>query len=240
MILTLVTGADSRYFNYLIRVINNAKKIGDDKNIQIRIIVYNLGLTDSEIDTVRAHQFVTLEYFDFNKYPEHVSLKKYHSFNCTYAWKPIIIHEVCEKYGGLVYWMDTRSLYSDFSNLIKILQYNHIYTPKSGGTITMWTHPLCIKYMDGYKYINCSPRCAGIFGVNYDTDWVKDLVREWKDLALIKECICPTGSHRGNHRQDQAVLNILYYRYQEKYKFKNIDKYINMWPHIDDLNRTSL
>ena len=59
--------------------------------------------------------------FEFDKYPEHVSLKKYNGIKCTYAWKPIIIHEVCEKYGGLIHWMDTRTLYKDFNNSDKCI-----------------------------------------------------------------------------------------------------------------------
>ena len=85
--------------------------------------------------------------------------------------------------------------------------------------------------MDGYKYLNKQCRSGCIFGINYDIEWCKDFIKEWKDLALIKDCICPEDSDRSNHRQDQAILNILYYKYNEKYNFKIIDNYIDLSVH---------
>ena len=212
--LTLVTGANYTYFSYLKQLLNNAIKISNDKNIQIRIIVYNLGLADIQLDEIKSFPYVILENFDFYKYPEHVSLEKYNGINCTYAWKPIIIYEVCGKYGGLVHWMDTRNLYSDFNNLIKILSNNYIYIPMSSGNVERWTHPTTLKYMGGYKYRSYQCRNAAIFGINCNIKWCKEFVKEWKDLALIKECICPK-----------------HYKYHEKYNFKLINNYINLSSH---------
>ena len=229
--LTLITAANSKYFNFLKQNLKNVIEVSNYKNVQIRIIVYNLGMNESEIKEIKLFQYVTFENFDFKKYPEHVSLEKYYGHNCSYAWKPIIIYNVCEKYGGLVHWMDTPNLYEDFNNLIKILKTEYIYIPISPGSIKKWTHPKCLKYMEGYKYKNYKPRNAAIIGINYDIGWVKKLIKEWKDLALIKECICPDGSDRSNHRQDQAVLTILYYKYQYLYKFKQISIKIDLSIH---------
>ena len=229
--LTLVTGADTKYFKFLKQLLNNVIKISNSKNINIRIIVYDLGMNKNEIDEIKKFSYVTLESFNFDKYPEHVSLEKYNGFNCSYAWKPIIIHEVCEKYGGLVHWMDTRSLYYDFNNMINILKNDFIYTPTSSGNVKKWTYPTTLEYMNGYKYIDRECRAGGIFGINYDIDWCKEFVEEWKNLALVKECICPENSNRDNHRQDQAVLTILFYKYQEKYNFKYINYYVDLTVH---------
>ena len=229
--LTLVTGADTKYFKFLKQLLNNVIKISNSKNINIRIIVYDLGMNKNEIDEIKKFSYVTLESFNFDKYPEHVSLEKYNGFNCSYAWKPIIIHEVCEKYGGLVHWMDTRSLYFDFNNMINILKNDFIYTPTSSGNVKKWTYPTTLEYMNGYKYIDRECRAGGIFGINYDIDWCKEFVEEWKNLALVKECICPENSNRDNHRQDQAVLTILFYKYQEKYNFKYINYYVDLTVH---------
>jgi hypothetical protein len=38
------------------------------------------------------------------------------------------------------------------------------------------------------------------------------LVKEWADCAMVRECIAPEGSSRANHRQDQSLLTILAYR----------------------------
>jgi len=230
--LTFVTGASSgKYYNYLRKLLNNLIQIKNSKNIKIRIIVYNLGMNNYELNKINEYSNIILENFDFSKYPEHLSLKKYYGCNCSYAWKPIIIYDVCEKYGGLVHWADTRNLYSDFNNLIKILENDYIYSPISGGTVKKWTHPTCLKYMNGYKYQDKKPRAGGIIAINYNINWIKKLIKEWRDLSLIKECIVPEGSNRDNHRQDQAVLTILYYKYQDIYKFKIIDDNINLSSH---------
>ena len=47
--LTLVTGANSKYFNFLILILNNVIEVSNSKNIQISIIVYKLGMNESEI-----------------------------------------------------------------------------------------------------------------------------------------------------------------------------------------------
>lgn len=229
--LTLITAADITYFHYLKQILNNVIHISKNKNIDIQIIVYNLGITDKQISEIKNFQYVIVKNFDFEKYPEHVSLKKYNGTHCTYAWKPIIIHEVCEEYGGLIHWMDTRNLYFDFNNLIQILKTNYLYTPTSWGDIERMTHPLTINYMNGLKYKSHRMRNAACFGINYDIDWVKDFVKEWKDLALVRDCICPNGSSRKNHRQDQSVLTILYYKYQEKYNFENINHFVDWSTH---------
>ena len=230
--LTLTTGANSgKYFRYLKQNLTNVINVSNNKNIPIRIIVYNLGMNQAEIKEIQSFQYVILENFEFSKYPEHVSLKKYYGRNCTYAWKPIIVYDVCEKYGGMVHWMDTRNLYTDFTNLIEILKTEYLYSPLTSGNIKKWTHKTCLKYMNGYKYKTYRNRNAAVVGINYDIDWVKKFIKEWKDLALVKECICPEGSSRRNHRQDQAVLTILYYKYQDRYKFKNICEKIDLSTH---------
>jgi len=221
--LTLVTGACTRYFVQLQDLLNNVINVASTNKIDIRLIVYDLGMKDSEISKLTLlFKNMILVKFDFSKYPEHVSLQKNYGFNCSYAWKPIIIHEVCEKYRGLVHWMDTRTQYYNFKTLIKILHEQYIYSPRSGSSVKRWTHPTTLKYMNNYRFLSAQQRQAGVFAVNYEIDWVRKLVTEWKDLALIKECICPDGSNRSNHRQDQSILSILYYKYQEKYKFKDI------------------
>lgn len=235
MLFTLVTGANSKYFNYLQRLLGNIFGIiNNDEycNLTINVVIYDLGLTEEEC-TITKKNFpkIKLETFNFSKYPDHLSLEKYNGYNCSYAWKPVIIHEVCEKYGDLVHWMDTRNLYSSFIHLIDTIKKEGMYSPESSDNIERWTYPTTIQLMNGYKYCKYNCRAGGVVGINYNIGWCKDLIKEWKDLALIKEYIVPDGSNRGNHRQDQAVLQILYYKYQEKYNFTSINHYIDFSVH---------
>ena len=234
--LVLVGGANFKYYPHSLESVSNIINIINNenhKNLNILIVFYDLGLKDEQLlDLKNKFDKVIFKKFNFDIYPEHVSLEKYHDINCTYAWKPIIFHEVCEEYKNCVYWFDTGSFYGDFRDIISILKEYHIYSPVSSGTIEKWTHPITLKYMDvDNTYLNYQPRAGGIIGINYNIEWCKSLVTEWKNLALIKECICPESSDRTNHRQDQAVLTILYYNYHKKYNFRIIDNYLHMQPH---------
>lgn len=238
--LTIVTGCNSRYFKFLIQVVDNviiAKRNNKfNPGCKIDIVVYNLGLTDKEANYLsKQYPDIIIEKFKFSQYPEHVSLEKYNGINCNYSWKPIIIYEVCEKYNNMVYWIDTRCLIQDLTKVLAIVSENGIYSPDTGyssdDAIYKWTHNTTLNYMDARKYQHCRPRSGGIFLINYNIDWCKKLVTEWKNLALVKECICPDGSSRSNHRQDQSILSILYHRYKEKYGFKVINQCIGITRH---------
>jgi hypothetical protein len=242
--LTLVCGSDFRYFKYLRRLIGNVLDVITNeiyKDTKINFIVYDLGLKEEELKEIEQFPHIIIESFNYSIYPEHVSLEKYNGQMCNYSWKPIIIYDVCEKYGDLVHWMDTRNLYNKndiFKNMINWLNTNYFFTPTSNANVQKWTHEKCIEYMKEHgseKYLNNSNRNAALIGINYNIDWCKELIKEWKNCALIKECICPEGSHRRNHRQDQAVLTILFYKYHEKYDFKLKDDYMKIAIHQNKL-----
>ena len=153
-LLTLVTGCNDKYFINLYRSLCCFKYIITkkfNKRFEIfKIIIFNLGLNQNNINLILkkfSELKIIINNFDFEKYPEHVSLKKYHGNDCSYAWKPIIIYDVCIQYGGLIHWFDTRTIYYNFFNLIKILQYKYIYSPVSSGVIEDWTVKKTIDFM---------------------------------------------------------------------------------------------
>jgi len=233
MNITFVSGANSKYYNFLKGLIINVKRIQRRECIKnFKFVIYDLGLNEEEKEYLKKDKFIIYELFDYSKYPEHVSLEKYNGINCSYAWKPIIFHKVCEKYNGIVQWLDTMTVYYNFTNVINLVKENGIYTPISSDTIKKWTHKNCIEFMKANKYLELSPRAGGILTINYDLFWCKKLIDEWKDLSLIKECIIPEGSNRKNHRQDQSILSILFYKYIEEYKFENHPENISLKAHL--------
>ena len=238
--LTLVCGSNDIFYEYLKRLITNILAIiknEEHRHKNIKLVVYDLGLSSEQLIEIKTFKDIILETFDFDKYPEHVSLKKYYGKHCNYSWKPIIIYETCEKYGGMIHWMDSRSLYTKFTNLIEILTNTYIYTPVSYGKVKDLTHLKTLQYFDKIKetkheqYLEKRNRSGGVFAINYNIDWCKDFVKEWKDLSLIKECISPEGTDRSNHRQDQSLLTILYYLYQDKYNFKDYNMFVDLIVH---------
>ena len=242
--LTVVSGADTTYFKYLSRLINNINKYRDKdshKHLNINLVIYDLGLNNVEVEVIKNKNNIIYEKFNFDLYPEHVSINKYGNgtgidnnknrscnYSCSYAWKPIIIHQVCMKYGGLVFWSDTRNIHKGFKDLITIIKNNYIYSPSVGIKIKKFCHPTTKNLLNADSFLDKNDRSGGIFGVNYNIPWCRDLVTEWKVLSLIKECIVPDGSNRNNHRQDQTILSILYWRYQNKYNFTVSDKWIRL------------
>ena len=104
---------------------------------------------------------------------------------------------------------------------------NHVYSAMSSGNIRQWTHPKTIEYLN-CSNINEQNRNAACIGFNTKIYFVKSLLTEYYNCAQDKNCIAPEGSSRKNHRQDQSVFTILFYKYLND---KNV-KYYNegYWP----------
>lgn len=211
--LTILTGASSNHFHSLCQLLNNIKKIFG--NMNYRLIVYDLGLSQLERCKVQVllSTFVietSLKTFDYGKYPAYFDISVAAG---EYAWKPVIIEQTCQEYGRLIIWVDSGNLFLKYPDRTIHCAKNYgIYTGMSQGTISDWIHPATLKYMD-WNDITLQMRNASFIIINWDHDIGQRICREWKSCAMIKECIAPDGSDRGNHRQDQSVLTILYYKY---------------------------
>lgn len=224
----LITGCSSNHYKSLLQFINSFKKYENE----IKLIIYDLGLSQSELLFLRNSFNYEVNCFNYSKYPPFVNIK----INAgEYAWKPILINEVFEKNrNSIIIWMDSGNLFqSDLNDLVCTIKNNKIYSPSSSGTIKDWTHPKTLKFMkfdDNFSLRNRNGACVGF---DCTTDWVEELIKEWTGCSLIKECIAPDGSSRKNHRQDQSLLTILYYKYHKEHKFEIINEYIGFTIHND-------
>lgn len=78
------------------------------------------------------------------------------------------------------------------------------------------------------------PRNGAIMGFHINHPAIRSFINEFARCAQIKECIAPEGSNRTNHRQDQSVFTIMYYRFFEEYKeYHIVDDYLDMRIHCD-------
>ena len=64
-------------------------------------------------------------------------------------------------------------------------------------------------------------------------DKIKSVDADWGEKDFIKCCnnkdtLCPDGSDKSNHRQDQSVLTMLYHLYHLKYKFTMVKEWVNI------------
>ena len=220
----LVTGASNNHYKSLINMILSFMKYHkNDPNYVI--VVYNLGIEESLWERLinlfgRYSNFV-VEVFNYGLYPDYVNI----NINAgEYAWKPIVIYDVFNKYKDITLWMDAGNIIINrLDKINELIKKDNIYSGYSSGNIKQWTHEKTIEYMgciyEGYDLTISSCRNGACIGFNYNTDYVKTFVEEYRNYALIKECIAPEGSSRENHRQDQSVFSIMFYKYYIQYQF---------------------
>lgn len=206
----IITGASDNHYLTLMNMIDSFIRYNDGH----KLIIYNLGLEESKWNHIKEKyndkDFI-FKVFDYSKYPEwfNINIEAGH-----YAWKPTIIYNTFLEYTDeIVVWMDAGNLITEkLQKLESFLIDNYIYSATSSGTIKDWTHPSTIEYL------NCTNtghenRNGACMGFNTKIDLVKDFITEFYNCAMDKNCIAPDGSSRRNHRQDQAVFTILFYKY---------------------------
>ena len=83
-------------------------------------------------------------------------------------------------------------------------------SPRSAGSISDWTHPKSLEFLNASKVLHTAHNLNGAcVSASYLNPQSRDLVGQWKNCALVKDCIAPSGSNRANHRQDQSILSVL-------------------------------
>jgi hypothetical protein len=216
----IVTGASDNHYLTLINMINSFVNFSNNKN---KLIVYNLGLEQVKWSIIqnlyKNYTNITYKIFDYSKYPEWFNINNEAG---QYAWKPTIIYNTwLENENEIIVWMDSGNLiFDNLDNLETFILTNNIYSCESSGDIKLWTHPDTIKYMN-CTWTDKQNRNAACVGFNTKVNYVKDFLLEFYNCAQIKECIAPNGSSRKNHRQDQAVFSILFYKYNIIYEFNS-------------------
>ena len=206
----IITGASDNHYITLMNMIDSFMKYND----RHKLIIYNLGLEETKWTHMKEkynHQDFIFKVFDYSKYPEwfNINIQAGH-----YAWKPTIIYNTFLEYTDeIIVWMDAGNVINaNLQELEDFLIDNYIYSATSGGTIKEWTHPSTIEYLDCTNTGN-ENRNGACLGFNTKIDLVKDFITEFYNCAMDKNCIAPDGSSRKNHRQDQAVFTILFYKY---------------------------
>lgn len=207
----ILSGASDNHYASLLNFINSFIQF-NEKNT---LIVYNLGIDADKwkyiISKYSNNQFILFKVFDYSKYPSWFNI----NINAgQYAWKPTIIYNTFIEYANdILVWMDAGNLIkNNLHELEEFIMNNCVYSANSDGNILKWTYPDTIKYMN-CSWTNKVNRNGACIGLNANVDFVKELITDFYNYSQIKECIAPEGSSRKNHRQDQAVFSILFYKY---------------------------
>ena len=207
----IITGASTNHYLSLQNMIDSFIKF----NIYNMLIVYDLGIeTHKYKDMLEKYQDrknILFKVFDYSKYPEWYNIEIEAG---QYAWKPAIIQEVSLEYNNeILLWMDAGNIIlSDLKVLENYIYQYGVYSSVSLGNIARLTFPATIKYMN-CTWTDVLNRNGACLGFNMKDNKVKVFLREYCNYCSIKECISPEGSSRANHRQDQSIFTILFYKY---------------------------
>ena len=210
--LTIVTATDQIFFESLIQLLENIRY----HEKEIPIVVYNLGINESQYKTLLNKKFnnLNIKDFDFSSFPKFYSERD--SFNRLgqYAWKSSIINKELILSKKQVLWFDTGNLITKKLTLIRIIiSALGVFSPISAGSIINWTHKDTLNYLNTEKSIYKKRNLTGgIVAFDWQNQNARNLSKEWKDYCSVEECIAPKGSSRDNHRQDQSILSILKYK----------------------------
>ena len=239
----LITGADSSHFKSLLQFLGNLQlKLGNDR--RFKVLAWDLGLEKVQIEIIneRFKDYVSLQRFPFEKYPDWLNIK----INAgEYAWKAQLIQLSLPKNHqppNYLIWMDSGNLITEnIEPLIDFLDDWRLYSPFARGTIGEWTHPATLAFINNQinsEFVsNMRIRNGACLGFKTKNLEVRNFINEFARLSLIRECIAPTGSSRENHRQDQSLFSILYYQFMQKHfglrPMPRSDEYIGFTIHND-------
>ncbi|WP_421773374.1 DUF1647 domain-containing protein [Gracilimonas sp.] len=225
----IISAANERYYRSFLQLYHSYIKTEEFENSSF--IFFDLGLNDSqsthlkELQSKTGHNLASHK-FNFESYPEFVKLKYK-----TYSWKPIIIHEVLNQHKSNVLWLDSANIIlKNLKPIWNVISETGSYVPFSGsGTLDEWTVQETLDYMnvplDWYKNRN---RAGNTCGFSYSNEKIKEVIKKWKELALVKECIKPNGANRSNHRDDQSLLSILLMEAAEKENLTLTDEEVDI------------
>ena len=201
---TIVTAADHRYARTLAQLLLSAERHAVPS--ACHVVAFDLGLTNGDRERLGARfPWAKVERFTFDDLPAHARRLE------VCAWKPIAIDDTLRTRGGLVLWLDSACVIrTPLDGVFAQIANDGVLALAGQSPIERWCHEQTLRFMHvPPEHLSVRVRSAGVLGFDTLRPAVRDLVREWRRLALIPECIAPEGATRSNHRYDQAILSNL-------------------------------
>lgn len=212
----IVTAADSAHFIYLKNFIKNFKKLNHDRFY--KLIIYDLGLDISQVQELKDIEFLEIRNFPFENYPNFYSsrLKEHRNKIGGFAWKPAIINILKNEGINKIMWFDSATEIKGSLNLFKLFIYEYGFSSfYSSGNVQDWAYSSVIKKLkleNLYSILNSSNLMAGVIGFDFNNSFANSLLKEWNELCHNESLIFPKGSTSQNHRHDQTLLSICYWK----------------------------
>ena len=213
---------------------------------ETKIIVYDIGLRESERNVLTKRKNFEVRLFPFDKYKDQPQVKRLK----TCSFKPIIVKQICLEYPDHVILYGDSSVRMLSCNLTSALQHLQKFPFLSGAPIydrvIQFTHDGMIKYLGFPKtrkeMANVQTIQGGSFLLHVTNEAIQKIIDPWEDCATHTECIAPAGSKRfpcspvgvcdghfvGCHRYDQSAINLVLAReYGMDYHTKAVDRSIS-------------
>jgi hypothetical protein len=234
---TLVTASDEKHYQYLLNFIENfqSTKINHFK----KLIIYDLGLSKSQLHQLKDNSFIEIRKFSFENYPKFYGkrLSEHKNKIGGFAWKPEIINLLRNEKINHIIWFDSATSFKNNILLFKIFIHEYgFFSFHSTGTIKQWTHFSVLaelKVEDNDKLLNSSNLMAGVIGFDFNKQFARKLHSNWNELSSREDLIFPKNSSSSNHRHDQSLLSIVYWKSSQQKLPKNTDFFgikIQNWP----------
>lgn len=199
---TVVTGANHRQGQSLLSLLDSVRRHHPSASLH----AWDLGLCPHQRSRLEGMDGVRLRPFPFADYPPYFDVSA-----GRYAWKPeIIAQELQAAQNDVVVWLDPRDgVHRSLDRVLHLARRFGVYSPYSAGTMGQWTHPGMIERLNLTFRPRAHPLNAALVALDARSVAAHEVADAWRVCAHDLTCIAPEGSHRGNHRQDQAALSII-------------------------------
>lgn len=218
----IITATNSPYFDSLLTLISSIHE--HSLNIVDEILIFDLGLTNDELEKLKTIQKVRVVNFTIgekNSHPHFMS-PKWHVYKLTCLKNSLLI-------GNNVLWLDSGvCALKSLDVIFDKIENDDIFLVADTHLTKTYTHTNCQKIMSATEdELNQKILSSGIFGFKSDGKYSK-IIDEAYEFSLIPGCC---DGDQENHRHDQSILSIL----SSRYKCPTND--IEIYGYWTDLNR---
>ncbi|XP_023930115.1 uncharacterized protein LOC112041322 [Lingula anatina] len=193
---TIVTGANHKYFSPAL--VNHVGSFCFWEPT-LKIVVWDLGLTAKEVETVKSWSSVTYRRFPFERYPPH--FRNLH----TYAFKPVIIKQMVDELEAVL-WVDAGSHISGRMKeiIISLFQKDgYVYSGLRGnGAVTKVAHPGMFTYFNITigPYVGKGSISGNLNGWLRQGDIYEEILVPWVNMIIL------VGKNIGNILYDVILV----------------------------------
>ena len=204
----LATGGDSRFARCLHQLLRSLPRAGERPE---EIRVYDLGLTEEDrASLIAGHPEIRLLPVSWEGLPDFVRPQA-----GTYAWKPVILAALAEEVAAPFLWLDSATVVlKPLTSVRDQVDRTGLWVPLAGG-VAARSHPRSAAYLTeaGLDPVwqTRRSRAAGVCAFDPRVPAVLALLRRWRELAMVEECIAPPGIGPKQHDFDQTIFNALLY-----------------------------